>query len=295
MDFYYATYCANGIPLEVKQSCGEYFRNSIKDVRLAVRTIAFLNDLLKREGIEYVYVKTYRPIPYAPSDIDILIRDKDFEHFIRLLNTYGFKIVQRGVEVRCFKKNMTRIDVYSSIIYAGIAFEIIDQIFSKRTYVKFLGDYNILIPSPELDALVVLLHDVLGHKTMNYLDYHYIKYYLLSNPANKTVLEFLHSMARGADLIKRCIALFLSLERKGAFENIKDFPIMFTPPLLLSMMIDFSPRKKILYSSSFLVDVFLRFYNFYKDAIPEKLKRIVQVALFYYKLLIGDRHTSWRP
>ncbi|MEM3713895.1 MAG: hypothetical protein QXF82_02980 [Nitrososphaeria archaeon] len=270
-----------------------HLRDSIRGVRLAARTITFLDDLLKKEGIEYVYVKTYRPIPYAPNDIDILIHEDDFEYFTRLLNTYGFKIMRRGVEVRCLREDMTRIDVYSSIIYAGVEFDIKDQLFSKRTYVKFLGNHNFPIPSPELDALIVLLHDVLGHRTINYLDYYYIKYYLLRNLTSNTVLRFLYNVTKGADLVKRCITLLLSLEHGGALKSIKNFPIAFTPSLVLSMMLGISLQKKILYSSSLLVDIFLRLYNNYKNAIPEELRKVIQAALFYHRLIVGDRHTAW--
>jgi len=293
LDFYYVTHCTKDIPLRITRVCGAYLRDSIRGVRLAARTITFLDDLLKKEGVEYIYVKTYRPIPYAPNDIDILIHEEDFEYFTRLLNTYGFKIMRRGVEVRCLREDMTRIDVYSSIIYAGVKFDIKHQLFSKRTHVNFLGIHNFSIPSPELDALIVLLHDVLGHRTINYLDYYYIKHYLLRNLTSNTVLRFLYDVTKGAHLVKRCIALLLSLEHEGDLKNIKNFPIAFAPSLMLSMMLGISLQKKILYSSSLLVDIFLRLYNSYKNAIPEELRKAIQAALFYHRLIVGDRHTAW--
>ncbi|MEM4620089.1 MAG: hypothetical protein QW607_07730 [Desulfurococcaceae archaeon] len=294
LDFYYVTYCSKDIPLRITQICGTYLRDSIRSVRMATRTIMFLDDLLKKEGVEYLYIKTYRPIPYAPNDIDVLVHKDDFEYFTRLLSTYGFKIMRRGVEVRFLREDMTRIDVYSSIIYAGVEFDIKDQLFSKRTSVDFLGSRNFSIPSPELDALIVLLHDVLGHRTINYLDYYYIRYYLLKNLTSNMTFRFIYDITKGTDLIKRCIALLLLLEHDGTLKNIKNFPIKITPPLMFStMMLDFSLQKKILYGSSLLVDVFLRFYNDHKNIIPEELRKAVQTILFYHRLIVGDRHTTW--
>ncbi|MEM0054071.1 MAG: hypothetical protein QXL89_07785 [Nitrososphaeria archaeon] len=265
------------------------FKNSIRNLITAIRSIDYLNNLLNKANLEYVYVKTYRPLPYAPSDIDIFINEKDFSNLMNLLKADGFKITKQGVEMRCRKEEMTRIDIYSSIVYAGVEFNVKDLLFSTKVFVKFLGDRDILIPSPDLDALILLLHDVLGHRTINYIDYLYIKHALFRNPSN-ILQNILNSDTKDTELIKRCLALFLSLHYKGGFENIAKSPLVISPSVVLDIVGNISFRKKVLYGSSLLVDNFLQLYNNYRNTIPATLKKVIQTALFYHRLIIGDRH-----
>ncbi|MEM1510414.1 MAG: hypothetical protein QW096_11180 [Thermofilaceae archaeon] len=293
LGLYYAKRCMDGyVSPKLLQLFGGYFRDLLREYRKAIHTIEFLNNLLNKVNLEYIYIKTYRPLPYVPNDIDLFIDTKDIPNLMKLLKNNGFKISKHGVEMRCYKKGMTRIDIYTSIVYSGIEFNIKDLIFSTKVSVKFFDNCNIFIPSPDLDALILLLHDILGHRTINYLDYLYIKHALFQNPFSNVLQNILNSDRRGVEVIKRCLALFSSLSFKGRLDNVADFPLMIRPSFVLNILGDISFHKRILYGSSLFIDNFLRLYNIYNNIIPPELKTIVQTALFYHRLLVGDRHTN---
>jgi len=290
LDFYYIAHCPENIPPKILQVCGESIKKSLRNIRTAVHTIDYLSDLLSKPNLEFVFIKTYRPLPYVPNDIDIFVREEDFPTLMKLLKANKFRIVRRGAEIRCYREKMTRVDVYSSIVYAGIRFSIIeDLLLLTRVSVKFLGNHDIIIPSPSLDALLLLLHDILGHKAINYIDYLYIKHFLLGNFNSDIPWIILNSTKAEINYIKKCLALFLS-KRKDVFNNIAEFPLQIEPSLVFNIINDICLRKKILYGSSLLVDHFLQLYNKYIYSIPVKLRNIVQTVLFYHRLLVGDRH-----
>ncbi|MEM3872436.1 MAG: hypothetical protein QXE05_07750 [Nitrososphaeria archaeon] len=295
LDFYYAAYCARGsIPQKILEICGESLKKSIRSTRTAIYTIDYLNKLLNKAGINYVYIKTYRPLPYALSDIDLFIRSEDFPNLMRLLRAEGFKIVKHGIEIRCHKKGMTRVDVYSSIIYAGIEFKINDLLLSTKILEKFLGDLEIFIPTKALDALLLLIHDILGHRSLNYLDCLYIKQALSDNFNSKILQSILNCNTKEVNLIARCLDLFFSLQYKCTSDSIEEFPIIVSPSLVFNIIDNISSLRKFVYGSSLLIDNLLQFYNEYSDAIPTELKKIVQTMLFYHRLIIGDRHFARR-
>ncbi len=134
-------------------------------------TIALLNEISRRTGIEYILIKNSSVIENVPRDVDILVREQDFGQFIELLTRHGLKLVSKNIaEISLRKPGLMRIDIYARIHYLGRDFLDERLLWESRAN---SSTHGIVHPSlaPEAAYLLHSIHGLLGHGGITLLDF----------------------------------------------------------------------------------------------------------------------------
>ncbi|TET83992.1 MAG: hypothetical protein E3J36_02605 [Candidatus Nealsonbacteria bacterium] len=134
----------------------------------------FFNNLIEvnllLKNIDFVFFKTIFPnYSYLPSDIDILIQDKEnFDTVYKIFLNSNFKEIK---EVQPFKFRFVKdfqVDLYQKISWGGISF--LDNV-KKRT-IKF-KEASFPVPVKEDEFLIILAHSFF---TMKKIDKFWVEY-----------------------------------------------------------------------------------------------------------------------
>ena len=135
------------------------------------KTISLLNKVSDDYEIDYIIIKACNTIPHIPRDIDIFVRNEDRNKIIKALEDNGMKCVISDVTETVMRKaGYIDVELYSKICYLGIDF--IDEFFFQESNIKdrmFDVEYSGL--NNEANFLLMLIHRLLGHRSMSLLDF----------------------------------------------------------------------------------------------------------------------------
>ncbi|MCW3985687.1 MAG: nucleotidyltransferase family protein [Candidatus Bathyarchaeota archaeon] len=122
-----------------------------------------ISEKFSEEEIEFVVFKTFQPYTSVPSDIDILVRRKDFERCAVLLRSFCDErrthIFHKAVT---FVINGVDVDLHYEISWSGVKLFNEDEIWKSLRTVA-IKNTPIQVPSCKYDMLIVSSHSIFQH------------------------------------------------------------------------------------------------------------------------------------
>ena len=261
-------------------------------------TIKLLNTVSNDYGIDYIIIKACNAIPHIPRDIDIFVRNKDRTKIINALEDNGMKCVISDVtETVLRKEGYIEIELYSKICYLGMDF--IDGNFFWESRIKdmmFEMEYSSL--NKEANFLLMLIHRLLGHRSMSLLDFLHMKY--LRNDINIDVCRR-HAYEKGwgsvFDLaLNELNILYEKIYKEG---SVVHFPYLYDRNFMLKCVSEIDglrmgKRNKIIFHLSLIQDRFIHelkdsfSYNLLKSFKPSRV--VITFFIRRVKKMRGDMH-----
>jgi hypothetical protein len=277
-----------------------YLRKEEDNLNILKGTLRLVSHILQKEGIEFRFIKLYRQIPYAPRDVDILIRSADMRRVSLLLQNNGYvPKVTSNVEIKCQRPDMLEVDLYCGFYYLSFPFISDHFLWQRKRTVKIEG-IDCYVPNPEADFLSLAIHSLLGHRQISLLDFLYAKDMLHSGLDLAEMRE--EAQKRGwavvfNELLHLIHETYNSLYHdKEASETI-DFPFVYPTRFVLKALREFpefsrDTQKQLTFILSAFLDgsyhKYLRLSQTVKMEIPEKLKNVIGNLLFRVRDYRGD-------
>ena len=150
--------------------------NVKNDIRLheEVRYKRYLKNLKRvnmlLDGLDYLYVKLYKPVEYVPADIDILVKHSEIYKVVDRLSGKGYRV--DVVEPYCITMvdEDIIVDLYIFPTLAGIIYLDVRDFTSFREYVVFNG-MEIPVLRPFVEALLTVVHAIYKERIYTLNDY----------------------------------------------------------------------------------------------------------------------------
>jgi hypothetical protein len=156
---------------EILKELDEQKRNVLK----FRETLSFLSQFLKNERLDFRFIKLYRSVPYIPRDIDVLIKDYQFDDVLSAFNKIGADIkVYENEDISCKIGDLVKVDLYKGFYYFSSCF-IDTEFLWKKPRIVHIQDICCQIPNSEADFLSTLIHALFGHGYLSLLDFLYAK------------------------------------------------------------------------------------------------------------------------
>ena len=294
--YYYFICKLKELCVELPSAEEEHWKEENKKLSEFKKTILFLNNVSKDYGMDYILIKEYNTIPHVSRDIDIFVRMKDRQKFIKVLEDNGMERVHSSVAETKLKGKYMKIDIYTKICYLTVDFMDDKSLFQSKTESEIFGiKYSRL--NNEANFLLTLVHSLFGHRTMTLLDFLHIKY--LRNDINVDACKK-YAYERGwgtvLDLIlERLDDIYESIYKKGEFIH---FPYLFDRNLILKCIsgiekLDMGKYDKIFLNIGLFQDRIIYelqdtpLYNLLRSFEP--VRNRINSLTAYVKSLQGDR------
>lgn len=142
--------------------------------REQLKTIIELMDVSRKLEINIIIVKTLKPFPYAPDDIDVLvINNKHLRKLVNYLMNRGYFILKKGTPEITIRKIIGRISIDLDIhtkMGAG-PYEYIDKYYLwRRRSCKRIDSTCVITPNPVDEFLIAAAHAVMKELSINIAD-----------------------------------------------------------------------------------------------------------------------------
>jgi len=268
-------------------------------------TLYFVNSLFKDEGLDFMFIKLYRGISYAPRAVDILVKHKDMLRAISLFKKNGFKVESfSDVEIQCQRADLLKVDLYCGFYYLSLPF--IDDEFLWRDHrIVAIEGVDCVVPAFEADFLSLVIHSLLGHGHISLLDFLYAKGLLNSERLSfdKMLKEaekygWAHAFTKVFRTLKE---LHESLYSSPNFPKGIRFPFVYSTKFTFEAFQAFAglpvdmQTKLFFILSAFLDAAYHKYLNtgqVISMEIPKQLKSIIAKSLYKVRQQRGDRKTS---
>jgi len=277
-------------------------RGENKRLFLLRKTLGTMEELFKKGNLDFMFIKLYRGIPYAPRDVDVLIRHEDILDVISLFRKNGFDVEAFGdVEIQCQRADLLKVDLYCGFYYLSLPF-IDDDFLWKDPRVVDVQGVDCPIPGFEADFLSLVIHSLLGHRRLSLLDFLYAKSLL-----NSERLSF-YKMQKEAEkygwayaftkVVHKLEDIHVSLYSSPNFPKGNSFPFVYSTKFVFEAFEGFAGlpvdmRAKFLFAlSAFLDAIYHKYLNVRQVVpydIPNQLKNIVAKSLYKVRQQRGDR------
>ncbi len=123
-----------------------------------------VSDLLMRNNVEYVVIKTINPSRSIGVDIDVLINKRDYWRVVKLLISNGFKLIDDPRKIYevgfLYDSNPIILDLHTDLTVGGVSYLDPKIVFSNKRTIVYYG-IELYVPNPEIDALIRSLHSVI--------------------------------------------------------------------------------------------------------------------------------------
>jgi hypothetical protein len=256
-------------------------------------TLSFVSSLFNDEGLDYMFIKLYKGVPYTPRDVDVLIK-KDENHRVMYAFRKRNAVVRAfdGAEINCEKKGLLKIDLYNGFYYFSRVFLDEDFLWRNSRKVKICG-VECPIPSYEADFASLLIHSLLGHRHMSLLDFLYAKTLLIDGHLHIDEIlqqteskKWDYAFSRITSLIRE---VYKRLYVSG--ESV-DFPLVFSPSFTLKCF-QMDSKAKFSFVLSTLLDRALYEYRILQRSVPIKISQEIESftlrSIRKVKHWVGDR------
>lgn len=162
------------LPAEEKESLGGKIEKYERWHRNALDLSVLTTSTLESEGIEHAFFKTFKPFPYTPADVDVLLEDEDdLDPAMERFEMDGFQLLERSSYGSTlynprFDLNLdltTRIDV-SGLVYLGKK-HVLEETNEKR-----IRGTEIRTPKPYADMTIAAAHALYKEQLFTLSDYY---------------------------------------------------------------------------------------------------------------------------
>ena len=263
------------------------------------KSLRFVNCILNEKNIDFLYIKLFRNIDYAPRDVDILVKRGQTPAVLSAFKDRGL-IVRKsgGVETKCTLPGLLNIDFYEGFEYLSTDF--IDQqlLWANPRRVRICST-ECLIPNLVADYLTLIIHSLLGHRFISMLDFLYAKSFFNNNGVIKDLAYkanqngWNYPFLTTVSLLKE---VYNNLYSKPSHYKSYNFPYPFQPKFILSAFNGFasmSEKRKLSFILSSFVDKLYYDYTMVQRIIPiempDEAKMLLNTGVQYLRGFSGDR------
>lgn len=280
----------------------EHLDSELQQLSAFKKTLAFLNSMQKRYGIDYILIKACTKIPHVPRDIDIFVRIEDREKIYDMFEREGIKaFYSNDVETAFGKEGYMKLDIYSKIQYVGMNFLDSDFLWNSKVENRmFAIEYHSL--NDEANFLLLLVHSIFGHRSMTLLDFLHIK--TLMSDIDKSVCRE-HAYEKGWGVVfdlgvEKLESIYKTIYKGG---EVVSFPYLFNRKFMLNCIasidrLDMKRREKVFFDISLGLDRFayeLRKSPFYNYLLAFNTgRRIFNSWGYFVRNRCGDKHGIYR-
>ena len=265
------------------------------------KTLHFASSLFEEEGLDFRIIKLYRGIPYAPRDVDILVREKQKQQIFSALKSRGVTVKTfNGVETQCEKEGLLKIDLYQGFYYLSVLFLDAEFLWKGSRTVNICG-VKCPILNLEADFLSLLIHALLGHRCLGLLDFLYAKSLINGNLTFNELVQQAekHRWYRAFQTMLSTIqTIYHQLYLNPNTTKSTIFPYAFSSKFILKALQGFvglpvSTEKKFVFIFSTLIDnIYLRYQRVQRSApveMPAEIKDFMMKFMHKVRSLSGDR------
>lgn len=159
---------------------GTYIKRILEEGDLRIKryqkTMIFLDDVFKKKSIEWLLIKTDKDIPYVVNDIDILVKDADFELAKRLISTASGRIISDKLpeQIHYALDELCKIDIHRSFYQLNTPYVDAETLWKTPVNKEFEG-VHYRTPSPTHEACMIILNTLYGCFHISFLDCLYFK------------------------------------------------------------------------------------------------------------------------
>lgn len=279
-----------------------YVKNEENTLSLLRKTLQSVKVLFEEESLDFMFIKLYRGMEYAPKDVDVLVKSEDMQTAISMLKRDGFGVeVLSDVEIKCQKAGILRVDLYSGFYYLSWPF-IDENSFWEDTRKVDIQGVNCSIPSLEVDFLSLIIHSLLGHRRLSLLDFLYAKSLMRSERFNFHKIMSRAEERGWGNAFEKAFQilsdLYQSLYLGADCPNGIRFPLVFSTKFTLGAFNGFAcfpvkRTKKIFFIISAFLDAtyhsYLSAWQVVPIEIPTPLKVAISRSLYKVREYRGDR------
>ena len=141
------------------------------------KSIIEVVDIAENLGLRILIVKTLKPFPYVPDDVDILVLDNDINQLVTVLRQKGYQLLKIGTPEVTLRKivNGTFVDLDIHIEMGAGPYKYISKqyLWRRHTY-KILSDRKVPVPNDVDELLITIAHSVLKEFSINLADIFHI-------------------------------------------------------------------------------------------------------------------------
>jgi predicted nucleic acid-binding Zn ribbon protein len=262
-------------------------------------TLKFIDSFFSKAGLDYMFIKLYRGIPYIPRDVDILIRREEKEHALSALKNNGITIRSfDDAEINIEIEGLFKVDLYLGFYYFKRPFIDNEFLWKSPRKVQICG-LDSRIPNTEADFLILLIHSILGHKRFSLIDFLYAKKMLINNNLNFDELRNESEKFGWHPAFKRLVSFLENLYKMMYIRNEPiNFPYPFSAKFILETFGSFEDLRikeqtKCMFVASTLIDRAFYSYQLIQREIPLSLDPMVESLLLRFirkvRYWSGDR------
>lgn len=164
---------------EIMTNVTEVLKKSNYHIEMFLKTMEILKKELKKQNIEYVIFKTIAPFDYGFTDIDVLVRKRDFAKVQKICEgIYTEKITSNIHKAITFKKeSLLPIDLHYEISWSGIKI-FGEEILKRKRKINYKG-LELFIPNKDDEIKILIAHDIYQHHYTTLGSFYWIQLLLL--------------------------------------------------------------------------------------------------------------------
>lgn len=264
-------------------------------------TLKFINCLFEDEGLDLLFIKLYKGIPYIPRDVDILLKREQMGRVISALKRRGVVLKTFGAtEILCLKNGLMNIDLYQGFHYLSLPFLDEEFLWHHPRRVDICG-LSCPIPSKEADLLSLFIHALLGQRGLSLLDFLYAKSLLTESLNRNDLLEqvdkyrWSYAFCMLSSIVRN---IYQSSYLSSSNHKFGGFPLLFSPKFILKALRGFtdfpsvSEKRKLIFIASTLIDNIVHKYfllqRYTSVQMPNKLKDTLMETICRIRNWSGD-------
>ena len=247
-------------------------------------TLKEINRVLGKNNVDYLIIKTDRPLPYITLDVDVLVKPDKIRYTMELFRKEGFKVryFPQKKQYDIIKNGLLRIDLHANVNWLGTKFLDTEFLWKERRYTTIAG-ITCPVPSKTVEWCLTVAHILFERLYISLLDYLYLK--KCEHEVN--LLEILKQAKkyRWKRPFKLFYKRYIKLRTNGSF------PYLFSPIEVIRLFVDrlLSRRLKLfdvlyyifcyiryLLSSRTKVPIYGDWYDFTKASTSDTIRKVMK-------------------
>jgi thymidylate kinase len=172
-------YYVEVLPSQIKKKLNEIVEICERKKKRMINIIKVILEEFSKSGIQFIVFKTFPPFEYVPTDIDILVKQSDFENACEILDKISkAKRVEKAMlfgsqkGARFSISEDLMVDLHSKIVWGKKAISSSD-IFSKKIS-KEVDGIRIFVPSTVDELRMLIFHCIYEHEYITLSDNYWI-------------------------------------------------------------------------------------------------------------------------
>jgi len=216
---------------DVLKVCESYRGNIAKTLKIV--SSAFMD-----HNIDFIVFKTIAPFYYVSTDVDILVKRRDFEKACALLKQIypreEFERMHNSISAGG-RSDLVPVDLHYEVSWFGTKSISEESIWERKNSTKFMG-VEVSIPSKEDEILILMAHSIFQH--------HYTilgEFYFITELMNNINMEYILKQAIRYHWKSSFQELFAALLLRHDFLHDTDYFARYNVPRRYHCSFDLGP------------------------------------------------------